>query len=90
MKLEQTINRSPKSSGGIVGQTKTESYLSEWELVYHEILVISKCYSDITKSKTRTGPTSHYELTGEISKQLCEEIKKIRELITERGYHYIA
>ena len=88
MKLEQTINRSQKSLGGIVGQTWVLSF--RMGLVYHEILVISKCYSDITKSKIRTGPTSHYELTGEISKQLCEEIKKIRELITERGYHYIA
>ena len=50
--LEQTINRSQKSSRGIVGQTKTESYVSEWKLVYHEILAISNCYSDLTKSKT--------------------------------------
>ena len=33
MKLEQTINCSQKSYGGIVGQTKTESYVSEWALV---------------------------------------------------------
>ena len=31
MKLEQTIHRSQESSGGIVGQTKTDSYVSEWE-----------------------------------------------------------
>ena len=88
MKLEQTINGSQKSSGGIVGQTCILSF--RMGTSDHEILVISKCYSDTTKSKIRTGPTSHYELTGEISKQLYEEIKKIRELITERGYHYIA
>ena len=56
MKLEQTINRSQRSAGGTVGQTKAELYVCEWELVYHEILTISNCYSDLTKSKTRTGP----------------------------------
>ena len=50
--LEQTINLSQKSSGGIVGQTKIGSYASEWELVYHEILAISNCYSDLNKTKT--------------------------------------
>ena len=81
MKLEQTINRSQKSSGGILDQRKIEPYFSEWELVYHEILAISNCYNDLTKSKTYTGPTLHYELAGRISKQLSEEINSIvREL----------
>ena len=88
MKLEQTINRSQKSSGGILGQTKTDSYVSEWELVYHDVLAISNCYSDLTKSNTRTGPALHHELTGNISKQLNEEISKVMEFINERGNPY--
>ena len=88
MKLEQTINRSQKRSAGIVGQTKTESYVSDWELVYNEILAISNCYSDLTKSKIPTGPTLHHELTGRISKQLSEKINKVRKFITERGNPY--
>ena len=88
MKLEQTMNRSQKRSGGIVGQTKTESYVSDWKLAYNEILAISNCYSDLAKSKTPTGPTLHHELTGRISKQLSEETNKVREFITERGNPY--
>ena len=42
MRLEQTIQRSKKSPGGIIGQTRKEAYISEWELVYHETLAISK------------------------------------------------
>ena len=57
MELEQTVNPSQKGSDGIVGQTKA---VSEWELVYHEILAIINLYSDLTKSKTRTGPTLHH------------------------------
>ena len=88
MKPEQTINRSQKSSGGIVGQTKTDSYVSEWELVYHEVLAISNCFSNLTKSKTRTGPHLHHELAGGIGKQLSESMNKVTEFITERGNPY--
>ena len=41
MPLEQTIQRSKKSPGGIIGQTRKLSYISEWELVYHAILATS-------------------------------------------------
>ena len=78
MKLEQTINRSQKGSVRILGQKKTESYVPERELVYHEILAISNNYSGLTKSETHKGPTFHHELTGRMSKQLSEEIIKIR------------
>ncbi|KAJ8869464.1 hypothetical protein PR048_028455 [Dryococelus australis] len=38
MKLEQDIQRSKKSSKGIVGQARKSHYIAEWELIYHEIL----------------------------------------------------
>lgn len=41
MKLEQTIQRSQKSSKGIIGQTRQQMYVTEWELIYHEVLAIS-------------------------------------------------
>ena len=48
MKLEQTIQRYKKSTGGIIGQTRQDSYISEWELVYHEVLPVSNCYNSLT------------------------------------------
>ena len=45
MKLEQTI----------VGQAKADSYVTEWELVYHEILAISNCFRDLTNLKLELG-----------------------------------
>ena len=85
MKLEQTINRSQKSTGGIIGQTKSDAYVSEWELVYHEILAISNCFSDMTASKTRTGPDLHHELSGRISKVLHKKTNDVQQLILIRG-----
>ena len=50
MNLEQTIQRSKKGSGGVIGQTKQEVFVIEWELAYHEVLAISKCHKDIIGS----------------------------------------
>ena len=49
MKLEQTIQKSKKSPGSIVGQTKKKAYLTEWELIYHEALAISNCFTELTQ-----------------------------------------
>ena len=37
MKLEQSIKHSKKDPGGIIGQTKHQTYVTEWELAYHEV-----------------------------------------------------
>ena len=87
-KLEQIINMSQKSSGGIVGQAKANSCVTEWELVYHEILAISNCFSDLSKSKTRTGPFLHHELGGNASRNLKDTVTKVVKFTEERGNPY--
>ncbi|KAG8172089.1 hypothetical protein JTE90_002516 [Oedothorax gibbosus] len=47
MKLEQTIQRSQKSSNGIIGQRRQQMYVTEWELMYHEVLGVSNSYREI-------------------------------------------
>ena len=44
MKLEQTIQRATKSESGIIGQTRKASYVTEWELSYHETSAIHNAY----------------------------------------------
>ena len=41
MKLEQTLQRSQKSTGGIVGDTRQICCATKWEMIYHEVTVIS-------------------------------------------------
>lgn len=36
--LEQTINRSQESAGGIIGRTKRKQIPAEWEMIYNEML----------------------------------------------------
>ena len=40
MCLEQTINRSQKSTGGIIGNTKKKKFVTQWEIIYHEMLAV--------------------------------------------------
>ena len=55
MKLEQTINR---SSRGIIGHTKALEYVTEWQLIYHEVLDISNFMRSLTKSNNIQGDTA--------------------------------
>ena len=41
MCLEQTINRSIKWKGGVIGVTKRKDFVSMWNLIYHEMLAVS-------------------------------------------------
>lgn len=40
MCLEQTINRSQKSAGGIIGSTKRKLFVAQWEIIHHEMLAV--------------------------------------------------
>ena len=46
--LEQTINRSSKSTSGIIGFTKKKEAVAAWEMTYHEFLSISNYFKNIT------------------------------------------
>ena len=72
MKLEQTIQLSQKSIGGIVSQTNQQNYVTEWEIVYHKILSLSNVFKEITKKKGELSNeyTQHHEVEGNLSKEI--------------------
>ena len=66
--LEQTIQRSSKSSHGIIGQTRKQEYAAEWALIYHEVLSITNTFREITNwdkgGNTETAnASSHHHLS---------------------------
>ena len=87
MKLEQTIQRSKKSSSGIIGQTKHEKYITEWEIVYHEILAISNCYNEITQCQSKENER-HHEFYGNTFSEINSAIDKLINFIKLRGNPY--
>ena len=84
MKLKQTIQRSKKSQPGIIGQTRQSNYMTEWELVFHEILNISNLFHGITSSRLSFRETDlHHELCGSTSTLLNESTRKITTFLAE-------
>ena len=78
MKLEQTIQRAQKSSSGIIGQTRRISNVSEWEVVYHEILAISNTFRRLTNSTPGTSESElHHELDGNYAKVFNAQVRNI-------------
>ena len=48
MRLEQTINRSQKSAGGIIGITKRKQFVAQWEIIYHEMLAVVNLQDEVS------------------------------------------
>ena len=70
--LEQTINRSQKSSGGINGSTRKKDFVAEWEMIYHEIIAVSSFHWELS------GPQPFYpELT--VNPEFGDAESKARE-----------
>ena len=44
---EQTINRSQKSPGGIIGSTKKKKFVAQWEITY-ELLAVGNLYRSLS------------------------------------------
>ena len=82
MKLEQTIQKSKKSAAGIISQTRQLSYVTEWELIYHEVLAISNVYENITSAGLSFRETNlHHELGGSLYKLMNESVNKTYRFI---------
>ena len=77
MKLEQTIQRAQKRSNGIICQTRWIPYVSEWEVVYHEILAISNTFRRPTNFYLGASESELYrELDGDNAKVFNAQVTK--------------
>ena len=78
MKLEQSIQRSKKDPGGIRRQTKHQTYVTTWELAYHEVaLPVSKEYGEISKSVlANTGANPLHKELRNINISVYNEITR--------------
>ena len=90
MKLEKTIQRSKKGSGGVIGQTNQEAFVTEWKLAYHEVLAISKCRKEKTGSQLPNSDAdlTHRELTARSIVEYNEAVSKFINFMKEKGNPY--
>ena len=91
MKLEKTIQRSKKGSGGVIGQTNQEAFVTEWKLAYHEVLAISKCRKEKTGSQLPNSDAdlTHRELTARSIVEYNEAVSKFINFMKEKGNPYL-
>ena len=47
MCLEQTINRSLKTSGAIIGNTKRKEFVARWNIIHHELMSVNHTFCKI-------------------------------------------
>ena len=85
MKLEQSIQRSQKSAGGIIGQTRQVRYVSEWELIYHEVLAITDVFWHLTKSNLDPQET---KLHHNYCKVFNSQVQKVLSFVRARRNPY--
>ena len=77
-----------KGAGGVVGQTKHEAFVTEWELCYHEVLAINIMYhAEITGSVLACSDAEplHRELRKTSILEYNDAASKVVAFINERG-----
>ena len=92
MKLEQSIQRSSKSAGGIVGQTRNLNFMVEWQLIFHEIILISNNFRDMmhdTSMNHSEVANIHHDLTGSKAVVLHEHVNKLLDFVKGKGNPYV-
>ena len=91
MKLEQTSQRSSKGDGGIVGQTKSASYITEWQIVFHEIVAISNNFRAMIHDSTMSHLETHvhHELSGSKGFHLHKHLKQLFDFIKDKGNPFV-
>ena len=80
MKLEQTNQRSSKSTGGVVGATRNLRYCSEWHLNFHEVQEMAQVFRDLMGENSMAhGEVSsiHHELVGRKAQIYHENLVKV-------------
>ena len=89
MKLEQAIQRSQKSSKEIIGQNRKSDYVTEWQLIYHEVLDISNTFREITNAKViEHMETCHYELARRKSELFDQIVNDSPQFLEKNDNHF--
>ena len=87
MKLDQTIQRSAKSVGGIIGRSKAVHYVTEWSIIYHDVLGITNWFRELTGADTggNTETRLHHEMKKSKIDEVNTSVSMLAEFIRIRG-----
>ena len=91
MKLEQSIQRSAKSSGGIIGASKITDYVTEWSIIFHEVLGICNWLRDLT-SANKGGSTEnvpHHQLKSSKITLINDYVTRLSNFMRSYGNPFV-
>ena len=86
----QSIQRSKKSPGGVIGKTQEAKFVAEWETIYHEMLGASNLYREVSGIRMKNQDLGlHHEFTPSETKACKERVQKMITFITghENPFH---
>ena len=91
MKLEQTIQRSAKSSGGIIGASKKVDYVTEWSLIFHDVLDICNWFRELTGADKggNTENIPHHQLKNSKITEVNDHIQRLVNFMKAYGNPFI-
>ena len=86
MALEQTINKLQKSASGLVGNSRKKSYVTKWEILYNEVLAVTKLNRKISGL---IQPSYHQDVNRIYSTACTDSDKRdIQAIIYAMKIHY--
>ena len=85
MCLEQTINKSQKSSSGIIGNTKKKDFVAQWELIHHELLSVCNLHRKLSLVSSENSELSLHHVFNRADITTMET--KISDMINYINVH---
>lgn len=83
--LEQSINRSQKSSKGIIGCTQQMQFVTAWNLTHHEMMDANNLYRTITNVKFENDELRTHQDFGVTMTERSEgEVDKLMQYLLAR------
>ena len=77
--MSGTDNRSSKTSGGIIGNAKRKEFLTRWNIIHHELMVVNQTFRHVTGVQlNNTELTDNHSLSR---RQTQENESKVDKMI---------
>ena len=60
--MEQTINLSSKCSDGVISHAKQKQYITQWDIIYHEMMSVKNVhrqYAGVFERTSEATTTNH-------------------------------
>ena len=85
-KLEQSINLSSKCNTSIISQSKKKQYITQWDLIYHEMKSVQNLHRQYIGVLDMTNEVvSHHDSAQATTDRKESQLKKMIEFIDEKG-----